>query len=264
VGRAAGVSQAAVGQVVVSVALVLAAIALSWRARIGLERELAVVSIRAIVQLTAVGAVVTLVFQHVGLAAAFVLVMLGVAAWTSGRRIRAIPHGPLLAGAAIGLPALLALGLLLAAQAFPATPRGIVPVAGILIGGAMAAASLTGRRLLEELHDRLDEIETRLLLGASAREALATPLRRAVTTALVPALDQTRIVGLVTLPGTFVGLVLGGASPATAARIQLTVLLSLLFVELTASLLLAHLVSRVVIVAGERIEVPLAQARYGA
>jgi putative ABC transport system permease protein len=249
-------SSAAVGQIGVSVGLVLAAIALSWRARIGLERELAIVSVRAIVQLTAIGAVVTLVFEHVGLAAAFVVVMLGVAAWTSGRRIAVIPRGPWLAGIAIGTPTLLALGLLLAAQAFPATPRGIVPVAGILIGGAMAAASLTGRRLLEELHDRIDEIETRLLLGASAREALTPSLRRAVTTALVPALDQTRIVGLVTLPGTFVGLVLGGASPATAARIQLTVLLSLLFVELAAALLLARLVSGVVIVEGERVEVP--------
>jgi putative ABC transport system permease protein len=252
------VSASAAGQIGVSVALVLAAIGLSWRARVGLERELAIVSLRAIVQLTAIGALVTLVFEHVGLAAAFVVVMLGVAAWTSGRRIAAIPRGPWLAGAAIGAPALTALGLLLAAQAFPATPRGIVPVAGILIGGAMAAASLTGRRLLEELHDRIDEIETRLLLGASAREALMPSLRRAVTTALVPALDQTRIVGLVTLPGTFVGLVLGGASPATAARIQLTVLLSLLFVELAAALLLARLVARAVIVAGERVEVPTA------
>jgi putative ABC transport system permease protein len=247
------VTTAAVAQVAVPAALVLAAIGLSRRARVGLERELAVVAVRAIVQLTAIGAVVTLVFEHVGLAAAFVVVMLGVAAWTSGRRIAVIPGAPWLAGIAIGVPALLALGLLLAAQAFAATPRGIVPVAGILIGGAMAAASLTGRRLLDELRDRMDEIETRLLLGASARGALAPSRRRAVTTALVPALDQTRIVGLVTLPGTFVGLVLGGASPATAARIQLTVLLSLLFVELAAALLLAQLVVRAVTVDGERI-----------
>ena len=48
----------------------------------------------------------------------------------------------------------------------------------------------------------------------------------------MPAIDQTRNVGIVTLPGTFVGLVLGGASPAEAARIQLTVLLTLLAVEL--------------------------------
>ena len=35
-------------------------------------------------------------------------------------------------------------------------------------------------------------------------------------------IDQTKNVGLVSLPGTFVGLILGGASPAEAARLQLT------------------------------------------
>jgi putative ABC transport system permease protein len=246
----------AVSQVAVAVGLVLAAIALSAVLRVGLERELAIAATRAIVQLTAVGLLVTLVFQHVGLAAGFVVVMLSAAALTSGRRIRGLPRARLMAAVAIGTPALLALGLLLAAGAFAATPRGIVPVAGILIGGAMAAVSLTGRRLLDDLHDRLDEIETRLALGASAGDALAPSIRGAVTTALVPAIDQTRNVGLVTLPGTFVGLVLGGASPAQAARVQLTVLLALLAVELAAALLLAALVRRAVVAPGERVVPP--------
>jgi putative ABC transport system permease protein len=246
----------AVSQLAAAAGMVALAIALSWWAGVGLGRELAVVALRAVVQLTAVGLVVTLVFHHVGLAFAFVVVMLAVAAWTAGRRLGAIPRASMLAATAIGLPALGALGVLLGARAFPATPRGVVPVAGILIGGAMVAASLTGRRLLDELDDRLDEIETRLLLGAAPSKALAPSLRRAVTTALVPALDQTRIVGLVTLPGTFVGLVLGGASPASAARIQLTVLLSLLAVELAAALLVARLVARVVVADGDRIQAP--------
>jgi putative ABC transport system permease protein len=245
-----------VSQVAVAVGLVLAAIALSAVLRVGLERELAIAAIRAIIQLTAVGLLVTLVFRHVGLAAGFVAVMLSAAALTSGRRIRGLPRARLTAAVAIGTPALLALALLLAAGAFPATPRGIVPVAGILIGGAMAAVSLTGRRLLDDLRERLEEIETRLALGASARDALRPSIRGAVTTALVPAIDQTRNVGLVTLPGTFVGLILGGASPAQAARVQLTVLLALLAVELAAALLLARLVERSCVAPGERVVPP--------
>ncbi len=246
----------AVSQVVVAVALVAAAVGLSAASGLGLGRELTIVALRAVVQLTLVGLAVTLVFEHVGLAAAFVVVMLAVAAMTSAQRVRGLRRAQLVTAVAIGLPALIALGALLAAQAFPATPRGIVPVAGILIGGAMAAVSLTGRRLLEDLRDRADEIEARLALGATGREALAPSARRAVHTGLVPALDQTRNVGLVTLPGTFVGLVLGGASPATAARVQLTVLLALLAVELAAALLVARLVVAASVVPGERVEVP--------
>jgi putative ABC transport system permease protein len=246
----------AVAQIAAAAGLVLAAIALSWLAHVGLERELTIVALRAAVQLTAVGLLVTLVFEHVGLAAAFVVVMLGAAALTSGRRLAGLAHARWLAALAIGVPALAALGVLLAVGAFPATPRGIVPVAGILIGGAMAAVSLTGRRLLEDLRDRLEEIETRLALGASARTALEPSVRRAVQTGLVPALDQTRNVGLVTLPGTFVGLVLGGASPGAAARVQLTVLLALLAVELVAALLLTRLVVRASVAPGERVVAP--------
>jgi len=252
------VSQAAISQVAVAVGLVLAAIGLSAATRMGLERELAVVALRAIVQLTAVGLVVTLVFEHVGLAAAFIVVMLVAASMTSARRVRGVRHPLAVSAAAIGAPALAALGILLLARAFPATPRGIIPVAGILIGGAMAAVSLAGRRLLEELADRIDEIEARLALGAPARAALFPAVRRAVGTALVPVMDQTRNVGLVALPGTFVGLVLGGASPAEAARVQLTVLLSLLAVELAAALLLARLVTAAAIAPGERVVAPRA------
>lgn len=248
----------AVAQVAVAMGLALGAIALSAFARLGLERELAVVALRAIVQLTAVGLLVTLVFEHVSLAAAFVVVMLGAASLTSGKRLEGVPRtrARLLAAVAIGAPALAALGVLLVAGAFPATPRGIIPVAGILIGGAMAAVSLTGRSLIQELADRIDEIEARLALGASARMALEPSLRRAVHTALVPAMDQTRNVGLVTLPGTFVGLILGGASPGEAARVQLTVLLALLAVELVAALLLARLVAAHAVAPGERVVPP--------
>ena len=120
----------AVAQIAVAVGLVIAAIGLSRLARVGLERELLVAAVRAAAQLAAVGLLVTLVFEHVGLAAAFVVVMLGAAAFTSGRRLAGLARARGLAALAIGAPSLAALGALLAAGAFPATPRGIVPVAG--------------------------------------------------------------------------------------------------------------------------------------
>ena len=152
-----------------------------------------------------------------------------------------------MAGAAIATGAAAGLVPLLVSGAFGVGPREIVPVAGILIGGAMAATSLTGRRLLDGVRAELPVIEARLALGAGAREALAPVVRTAVATGLIPVIDQTRTVGLVTLPGTFVGLVLGGASAAEAARVQLTVLLSLLGVELVAALAVAALLTRAIV-----------------
>ena len=229
------------------------AVALSLRFRLGHAREIAIAAGRALVQLAVVGAAIALVFEFPALAAAFVAVMVATAGLTAGSRLRGLPGARARALAAIALPALAATGALLAVGAFELTARAAVPTAGILIGGAMAATTLTGRRLLESLHDDTLEIETRLALGDSARMALAPAIRRAVHTGLVPVVDQTRSVGLVTLPGTFVGLILGGASPEEAAATQLVVLCALLAVELAAGLLLAELTQRAVILPGERI-----------
>ena len=242
--------------VLVAIGLVVVAIVVSRVLALGLERELAVTTIRAIVQLTVVGALVTVVFEHVGLAAGFVALMFAAAAFTSSRRLREIPRPLVPAGAAIALGAATGLIPLLASGAFDVTPRELIPVAGILIGGAMAATSLTGRRLLDDVYASVPLIETRLALGAPVQEALRPVVRQAARGGLIPALDQTKNVGLVTLPGTFVGLVLGGADPAEAARVQLTVLLALLGVEVVAAVACALLVARACERPGERLRLP--------
>jgi putative ABC transport system permease protein len=239
--------------VLVAIGLVGLAIVLSRLLALGLERELALTATRAIVQLTLVGVIVTAVFEHVGLAAGFVALMFGAAAFTSSRRMRELPRPLVPAGCAIALGAATGLIPLLATGAFDTTPRELIPVAGILIGGAMAATSLTGRRLLDDVQASVPLIETRLALGAPVQRALRPVVRQAARAGLIPALDQTKNVGLVTLPGTFVGLVLGGADPAEAARVQLTVLLALLGVEVVAAVVCALLVARACASPGERL-----------
>jgi putative ABC transport system permease protein len=246
----------AAAQVAAGAAVALGAALLAARYRLGLARPLLTAAARAALQLAAVGALVALVFRVPALAVAFVAVMVVTATITSGGRLRALPGARRAAAVAIALPALAATGILLAVGAFAATPRAAIPTAGILIGGAMTATTLTGRRLLEALASGGDELETRLALGDAARTALAPFTRQAITTGLVPAIDQTRSVGLVTLPGTFVGLLLGGASPAEAARVQLTVLLALLAVELVSAVVIAELIARAWIAPGERIVAP--------
>ena len=60
----------------------------------------------------------------------------------------------------------------------------------------------------------------------------------------MPPLDQTRTVGLVTLPGAFVGVLLGGGSPLQAGAAQLLVLIGLLAAEVLAVWVVTELVAR--------------------
>lgn len=47
--------------------------------------------------------------------------------------------------------------------------------------------------------------------------ALRSYLQRSIQSAPIPVIDQTKNVGLITLTGAFVGMILGGASPVEAA-----------------------------------------------
>jgi putative ABC transport system permease protein len=117
-------------------------------------------------------------------------------------------------------------------------------MAGILLGGAMTATTLAGQRMFDELRRRRGEYEAALCLGMVPRDAVVEVARDAAGLALVPALDQTRTVGLVTLPGAFVGVLLGGGSAAAAGAAQALILIGLLAVESIAVLVTVELVAR--------------------
>jgi putative ABC transport system permease protein len=247
------VTSTLVAQVLAGLGFAAVAAALAQRAGLGLGPSIGRAAARAVVQLAAVGAFLAAVFAVPALAVIFVGVMLSAAALTAGGRLAPLPRGRIVALGVIALPAFSAAAVLVAVGAFAATPRATIPTVGILLGGAMTATSICGRHLMAGLDISHAEIETRLCLGDDARTALEPVTRRAVIDGVIPVLDQTRSVGLVTLPGTFVGLVLGGASPARAASTQLVVLLALIAVELGAALLLARVVVRAVTAPGERV-----------
>ncbi|SCG64746.1 putative ABC transport system permease protein [Micromonospora siamensis] len=225
------------------VLLTMVAAAVAAVGRLGHGRQIAVAVARAAVQLAAVSLLITAIVTSLWATAAFVAVMCAVASGTSARRITRGRHGwwaavPIAAGSLPVVVGLLLAGLL------PLRGIAVVPVAGILIGGAMTATSLAGRRALDELTGRWGEVEAALALGLLPRDAALLVCRPAAAQALIPALDQTRTVGLVTLPGAYVGVLLGGASPVAAGITQLFVLVGLLAVESVAVVLTVELVAR--------------------
>ena len=60
------------------------------------------------------------------------------------------------------------------------------------------------------------EVEAALSLGLSERDSRMEIIGQSATNALLPNLDSTRTVGLVTLPGAFVGVLLSTGSAAQA------------------------------------------------
>lgn len=187
---------------VLAVLLVSAAAVAAW-ASLGRSREIAVAGVRAAAQLAAVSLLIGWVVRSPGPLLGCLLLMFVAAVRTAGRRIT--PNRtwwwaalPIAAGVVPVVVALLLTGLL------PLRGIALIPVTGILIGGALTATVLGGRRALDELGSRRGEVEAGMALGLPDRDARLEIARPAASDALLPGLDQTRTVGLVTLPGAFV------------------------------------------------------------
>ncbi|SCY87096.1 putative ABC transport system permease protein [Streptomyces sp. 136MFCol5.1] len=228
----------------VVLALLLAAAAVvAAVASLGRSREIALAGLRAAVQLAAVSLLIGWVVRSLPALLGFLVLMYAVAVRTAGRRITANRTWwwaalPIAAGVAPVVGVLLLTGLL------PVRGLALIPVTGILIGGALTATVLGGRRALDELTMRRGEVEAGMALGLLDRDARMEIARPAASEALLPGLDQTRTVGLVTLPGAFVGMLLGGASPVQAGAVQLFVLVALMAVQAVAVATVLELVAR--------------------
>lgn len=236
---------------VVLVALTALAATAGRLSGLGEQRPILVAAVRATVQLAVVSAVLLAVVRSLPLSAAFVVLMTAVATATAAGRATGLPlRAPgarsrlLAAGVPVAGGAAPVVLLVLAGGAVPLRGESVIPIAGILIGGAMTATSLAGRRLREELEQRRGEVEAALALGFPPRDAVLFVIRPAAASALIPPLDQTRTVGLVTLPGAFVGVLLGGGTPAQAGAAQLLVLVGLLAAEMLAVWAVTELVGR--------------------
>ena len=211
--------------------------------RLGHGRDDIRAALRACLQLGVVGLLILAVLRSWWLTLGFITLMLSVASVTAGRRLA--PKGRWwYAVAPVVLGAVPVAGGLMLSGLIPRQTIAVVPIVGILIGGAMTATTLAGKRALDALRTRHGEYEAALSIGLLPRDSALLVGREDASLALVPGLDQTRTVGLVTLPGAFVGMLLGGASPLQAAAVQLVVLVALLLVQAIAVLLTVELVAR--------------------
>ncbi|MET0316906.1 ABC transporter permease [Rhodococcus sp. RS1C4] len=201
---------------------------------------------RGFLQLAAVSLVLAAALAHLWSSLLVLVVMFAAAAFTSIRRSEAGRSGlwltvPLAVGIGVVVPLCLSTGVV------PAEGIAIVPVGGIILGGTMTATSLAARRALDALSERHGEVEAALSLGLTERDSRLEVVRPTAGDALLPGLDQTRTVGLVTLPGAFVGVLLASGSAIQAGAVQILVLTGLLLAQTLAVVLTVDLVSRGVV-----------------
>lgn len=209
--------------------LVLASAGLSLALGLGIHRSLLIASLRMVVQLLLVGLLLRAIFASgtPWLTLGLLVLMVAAASYEVGARQRRRLSGGwtfLVSGAAVSTATLLVAAFALTSLSRShdwASPEIVIPIAGIVLGSAMNAASIGMAAMLDAVAGERAGIEARLALGHSARQALAPLQRRAIHAGTIPVVNQMSGAGIITLPGIMSGQVLAGMDPLVAAQSQI-------------------------------------------
>jgi putative ABC transport system permease protein len=203
--------------------------ALSIALGLGLHRRLAIAAVRMVLQLLLVGVILRSVFAIASpaLTLAVILAMVAIA----GREVATRPEQRLthfgsyiVGGTAVAFATFLTSILALTTALRPSPwydPHYAIPLAGIVLGNVLNAASLALDSLLGGVVRERAAIEAQLALGATMRVAMSRLVREAMRRALLPIVNQMSAAGIVTLPGIMTGQILAGMDPMEAVKYQI-------------------------------------------
>lgn len=181
--------------------LVVVAILISHKEKLALEKDILWSVGRAIIQLIIVGYVLKYIFSvdDASLTLLMVLFICFNAAWNAQKRSKYIAKAFISSFIAITvgreLPAVLILS-----GSIEFIPMQVIPIAGMIAGNAMVAVGLCYNNLGQRVISEQQQIQEKLSLGATPKQASAILIRDSIRAALIPTVDSAKTVGLVSLP----------------------------------------------------------------
>lgn len=228
---------------IISSSLVLISILFSYSQKLKLEKDTIIGVVRAIVQLTIVGYLLNYIFglKNPIFTTLLLLFMTFNAALNASKRGKEIKNGLLISFISIGGGATITLAILLLSGAIKYEAYQIVPISGMIIGNSMVAIGLCYRQLTSDFKNKRQEIETKLSLGADILPSSIEIIRNSIKTGMVPTIDSTKTLGIVSLPGMMTGLILAGTPPIEAIKYQIMVTFMLLSTTSISSFIACYL-----------------------
>ncbi|MEF9991773.1 MAG: iron export ABC transporter permease subunit FetB [Romboutsia sp.] len=210
---------------VIASCLIAIPVLISYKEKLGLEKEIITSILRAIIQLLIVGYILDTVFglNNPVLIIILILIMAINASLNSVKRGKNIKNVFFISLLSIITGAIITISVLVFSGVIKFNPDEIIPISGMIISNSMIAIGITYRNLNSSFELRRAEIETKLSLGASIKEASKDILRESIKVAIIPTVDSAKTLGIVSIPGMMTGLILGGVSPIMAVKFQIMV-----------------------------------------
>jgi putative ABC transport system permease protein len=229
-----------------SLMLVLIALLISQKEKLGMSKEIIWSVCRAVIQLVIVGYVLKSIFDlnNDWLTLLMVLFICVNAALNARKRSRQIDNGFIISFVAITTGTTLTLTILLLSGAIEFIPMQVIPISGMIAGNAMVAVGLCFSNLNQRFSDNQQKILEMLSLGASVKVASARYIRDSIRAAMIPTVDGAKTVGLVSLPGMMSGLIFAGIDPVKAIKYQIMVTFMLIGTASLSTIIAAYLAYR--------------------
>ncbi len=223
--------------------LVVIAVLISYKEKLGLEKDILWAMFRMVVQLVIIGYVLTYIFQiNSFIVTALIMIFMIVnAAYNAGKRANKLPKAFKISLIAIIGGVVTSILVLVISGSIQFVPAQIIPITGMLVGNAMSVIGLAFRNLNNEFSKSQQEVNEQLALGASIKLASTSILREAIKGALQPTIDTARTVGLVLLPGMMTGMMLAGAVPLSAIMYQILIYFMMIATSAITSMIAVYL-----------------------
>ncbi len=123
--------------------------------------------------------------------------------------------------------------------------RYIIPISGMLLGNVLKGQIIFLNNFFTQIKDGEDSYFYLLSMGATKFEALREFYRRSIVSSLQPDLANMATIGLVALPGMMTGQILAGASPFTAIKYQISIMLAIFCIRGLSLLLTTFVINKV-------------------
>jgi putative ABC transport system permease protein len=223
--------------------LILIPIYISYREKLGLQKDILVSVFRAVVQLALIGYVLEFIFglSNPIFTVGLVIVMIFNASLNTKSRGDAIKKVVRISFVSMTITTAITMTVLILSGAIDFVPNQVIPVAGMVVSSAMVAIGLGYSSLNSSFRIRRAEVEVKLSLGSGIKEASREILRDSVKLAILPSIDSAKTLGIVSLPGMMTGLILAGVSPLVAIKFQVMVTFMILSSSSLATLMAVYL-----------------------
>lgn len=232
------------GEMAIGFLLLLIPVFFLYYYRTGLVKSTIIAAARMTIQLFFIGFYLEYLFEwnNVWVNLLWVLIMIGIATYTVLQRTR-LPIKMLVipVGTAFLISLLIIdfyfLGLVVRPP-YLFEARYFIPISGMILGNMLSANVIALNTFYGSIERERQQYLYLLGNGASRSEALAPFMREALLKSFNPTIASMAVMGLIALPGTMTGQILGGSNPSVAIRYQI-----MLMVTIFASSLISVLIT---------------------